>query len=114
MRGPVMAILAILAALAALLPLRPAGAADRLTIILDWFVNANHEALLSAQYSGAYARHGLDVRFIVPSDPGSPPRLLPHTRPICASATSRNCRCSTRAVSAWSGSARWRTRRSTH
>ena len=54
----------------------PARAADRLTVILDWFVNANHEALLSAQYSGAYARAGLDVRFIVPADPGSPPRLL--------------------------------------
>lgn len=54
----------------------PACAADRLTVILDWFVNADHEALLSAQYSGAYARNGLDVRFIVPADPGSPPRLL--------------------------------------
>ncbi len=83
MRRPV---LAILAALAALLPPRPAGAADRLTIILDWFVNANHEALLSAQYSGAYARHGLDVRFIVPSDPGSPPRLLAaHQADLCIS-----------------------------
>ncbi len=65
-------ILAALLAVAAV----PVRAADRLTVILDWFVNANHEALLSAQYSGAYARAGLDVRFIVPADPGSPPRLL--------------------------------------
>ena len=65
-------LLAALLALAAV----PARAADRLTVILDWFVNANHEALLSAQYTGAYARAGLDVRFIVPADPGSPPRLL--------------------------------------
>lgn len=64
---------------------RPAMAApDRLTIILDWFVNANHEALLSAEYSGAYARHGLDVRFIAPTDPASPPRLLAaHQADLC-------------------------------
>ncbi len=65
----------LLAALLALIA-APTRAADRLTVILDWFVNANHEALLSAQYSGAFARAGLDVRFIVPADPGSPPRLL--------------------------------------
>ena len=64
----------------------PVRAADRLTVILDWFVNANHEALLSAQYSGAYARAGLDVRFIVPADPGSPPRLLAaHEADLCVS-----------------------------
>ncbi len=64
------AILLVLAAMA------PASAADKLSIILDWFVNANHESLFAAQYSGAYARHGLDVHFIVPADPASPPRLL--------------------------------------
>ena len=69
MRALVLAALLVLAAV-------PARAADRLTVILDWFVNANHESLLSARYSGAYARAGLDVRFIVPADPGSPPRLL--------------------------------------
>ena len=75
-------LLAALLAVAAI----PVRAADRLTVILDWFVNANHEALLSAQYSGAYARAGLDVRFIVPADPGSPPRLLAaHEADLCVS-----------------------------
>ncbi len=75
-------LLALLAALSA----SPARAADRLTVILDWFVNANHEALLSAQYDGAYARAGLDVRFVVPADPGSPPRLLAaHQADLCVS-----------------------------
>ena len=55
---------------------RPARAADRLTVILDWFINANHESLFAAQYCGDYARAGLDVRFIAPADPSSPPRLL--------------------------------------
>ena len=74
----------VLALLLGLCAAGPAAAADRLTIILDWFVNANHEALLSAQYSGAYARHGLDVRFIAPADPSSPPRLLAaHQADLC-------------------------------
>ena len=74
----------ILALLLGLLAADPVRAADRLTIILDWFVNANHESLLSAQYSGAYARHGLDVRFIAPADPSSPPRLLAaHQADLC-------------------------------
>jgi len=64
----------------------PARASDRLTIILDWFVNANHEALFAAKYSGAYARHGLDVQFITPSDPASPPRLVAaHQADLCVS-----------------------------
>ena len=74
----------ILALLLGLLVTGPARAADRLTVILDWFVNANHESLLSAQYIGAYARHGLDVRFIAPADPGSPPRLVAaHQADLC-------------------------------
>ncbi len=76
----------ILAALLAVASASSSRAADRLTVILDWFVNANHAALLSAQYSGAYARAGLDVRFIVPADPGSPPRLLAaHEADLCVS-----------------------------
>ena len=63
------------AGLALSLP-RPARAADKLTVILDWFINANHESLFAAQYCGDYARAGLDVRFIAPADPSSPPRLL--------------------------------------
>ncbi len=76
----------LLAALLAVASASSSRAADRLTVILDWFVNANHEALLSAQYSGAYVRAGLDVRFIVPADPGSPPRLLAaHEADLCVS-----------------------------
>ena len=75
-----------LALLLLLAGMSPAKAADKLTIILDWFINANHESLLSAQYSGAYARHGLDVHFIAPADPSSPPRLLAaHQADLCIS-----------------------------
>ena len=53
-----------------------ANANDKVTVILDWFLNAGHQSLLAAQYSGAFARHGLDVELIAPADPGTPPRLV--------------------------------------
>ncbi len=56
--------------------LRQAMSADKLTVILDWFVNANHESLFAAQYCGDYARANLDVTFVAPADPSSPPRLV--------------------------------------
>ena len=68
-------ILLVAALLCAGLPCR-ALAADRLTVVLDWFVNADHEALFAAQYCGAYARHGLAVSFIPPADTSSPARLV--------------------------------------
>jgi len=55
---------------------RPVLAADRMTVILDWFLNANHEALFAGQFCGAYARQGLEVSFIPPADPASPARLV--------------------------------------
>ncbi|MDI2091738.1 ABC transporter substrate-binding protein [Commensalibacter oyaizuii] len=52
------------------------SANDKVTVILDWFLNAGHQSLLAAQYSGAFQRHGLDVELIAPADPGTPPRLV--------------------------------------
>lgn len=49
---------------------------DKVTVILDWFLNASHESLLAAQYSGAFKRHNLQVDLIAPADPGTPPRLV--------------------------------------
>jgi putative hydroxymethylpyrimidine transport system substrate-binding protein len=54
----------------------PALAADKLTVLLDWFVNPNHGPLIVAQEIGAYKRAGLDVEFIQPADPTLPPRLV--------------------------------------
>ena len=68
-------ILLFAALLCAGLPCR-APAADRLTVVLDWFVNADHEALFAAQYCGAYARQGLALSFIPPADTSSPARLV--------------------------------------
>jgi putative hydroxymethylpyrimidine transport system substrate-binding protein len=52
------------------------GQADRMTVILDWLWNPNHAALFAAWRSGAFARRGLDVNLIAPSDPDSPSRLV--------------------------------------
>jgi putative hydroxymethylpyrimidine transport system substrate-binding protein len=49
---------------------------EKYTIILDWFVNPDHAPLFAAKYCGAYARAGLDVNLIAPTDPDLPPRLL--------------------------------------
>jgi putative hydroxymethylpyrimidine transport system substrate-binding protein len=64
------------AVLACLLASGSANAADKITLILDWFVNADHAALFAAQYCGAYQEAGLEVRFVAPADPDSPPRLV--------------------------------------
>lgn len=69
MRITVVAALALLAA-------TPAVAADRLTVLLDWFVNPDHAPLVVAQASGAFERAGLDVELIAPADPSAPPRLV--------------------------------------
>ncbi|QHC37062.1 ABC transporter substrate-binding protein [Komagataeibacter xylinus] len=67
----------MIAIVACMLMTRPALAAgQQVTVVLDWFLNADHASLLAAQYSGAFTRHGLDVKLIAPADPGSPPRLV--------------------------------------
>lgn len=54
----------------------PAFAADKLTILLDWFVNPDHAPLIVAREKGFFAKHDLDVELIEPADPSAPPRLV--------------------------------------
>lgn len=56
--------------------LGPVRAGDKLTVILDWFVNPDHAAVAIAKAGGYFDRAGLDVTLIEPSDPASPPRLV--------------------------------------
>ena len=62
--------------LALLVTSLPANAADKLTVLLDWFVNPDHAALIVAQEKGMYVAAGLDVELIPPADPSAPPRLV--------------------------------------
>lgn len=67
----------LLPALAALvLATAPAAAADKLTVLLDWFVNPDHAPLVVAAEKGLFAAHGLDVDLVAPADPSAPPRLV--------------------------------------
>ena len=67
--------LAICLAAAVLAP-RPSGAADRLTLMLDWFVNPDHAPLYVALENGYFAEAGLEVELIAPADPNDPPKLV--------------------------------------
>lgn len=53
-----------------------ANAADRLTVILDWFVNPDHGPLIVAREKGFFAAEGLEVELIAPADPNDPPKLV--------------------------------------
>lgn len=54
----------------------PVHAADKLTVLLDWFVNPDHAPLVVAKEGGFFDRAGLDVDLIAPSDPSAPSRLV--------------------------------------
>lgn len=51
-------------------------AEDRLTVLLDWFVNPDHAPLYLAQARGEFAARDLAVTFVAPADPAAPPRLV--------------------------------------
>ena len=66
----------ITAALFLALSLQVAAAQEKLTVLLDWFVNPDHAALIIANERGLFEEAGLDVEMIVPADPSAPPRLV--------------------------------------
>ena len=51
-------------------------AADKLRLILDWFVNPDHGPIIIAQEKGYFAAQGLEVEIIPPADPADPPKLV--------------------------------------
>ena len=54
----------------------PAGSAQSLTLMLDWFPNADHVGIYRALAEGDFSRAGLNVHVQVPSDPSAPLRLV--------------------------------------
>lgn len=65
----------ILAALS-LVPVPKAEAADKLTVLLEWFVNPDHAPLVVARELGLFKKADLEVELIPPADPSAPPRLV--------------------------------------
>jgi putative hydroxymethylpyrimidine transport system substrate-binding protein len=53
-----------------------APSAERLTLVLDFFPNADHAGIYAAEATGAFRRAGLDVDIRTPSDPAAPLKLL--------------------------------------
>ena len=51
-------------------------AADKLTLILDWFINPDHGPIIIAEQNGYFAEQGLEVEVIPPADPADPPKLV--------------------------------------
>ncbi|QKJ87729.1 putative hydroxymethylpyrimidine transport system substrate-binding protein [Paramixta manurensis] len=53
-----------------------ASAAEKLTLVLDWYINPDHAPIMVAEQIGAFKAEGLDVKIVPPSDPAIPPRLV--------------------------------------
>ncbi len=51
-------------------------AGEKLTVLLDWYVNPDHAPLYVALEKGMFAARGLDVELIAPSNPNDPPKLV--------------------------------------
>ena len=55
--------------------LHMAHASEKVTVVLDWFVNPDHGPLYVAFEKGFFSQRGLDVEFHVPSNPNDPPKF---------------------------------------
>ncbi len=53
----------------------PALAADKMTLVLDWFVNPDHGPIVIAEEKGFFTEQGLEVEVIAPADPSDPPKM---------------------------------------
>jgi putative hydroxymethylpyrimidine transport system substrate-binding protein len=52
------------------------AASYELNVMLDWFVNPDHAPLFVALEKGFFSERGLKVKFITPSNPNDPPKLV--------------------------------------
>ncbi|MGB0747367.1 MAG: ABC transporter substrate-binding protein [Magnetospiraceae bacterium] len=67
----------LLVALAVWAFLSPAALAqDKVTVLLDWFVNPDHGPFIVAQQKGFFTEAGLAVDLIAPANPNDPPKLV--------------------------------------
>ena len=69
-------VIIILAFIALTLSSFPAHTAEKITVLLDWFVNPDHAPLVIAKEKGFFNELGLNVELIAPADPNDPPKLV--------------------------------------
>ena len=60
----------------ALLMAGPAQAQDKLSLILDWFVNPDHGPIIIAKERGFFRQMGLEVEIVAPANPTDPPKMV--------------------------------------
>jgi putative hydroxymethylpyrimidine transport system substrate-binding protein len=51
-------------------------AADKMTLLLDWFINPDHGPIIIAEQQGYFAEQNLQVEIVAPADPSDPPKLV--------------------------------------
>jgi len=51
-------------------------AAEKLTLILDWFINPDHGPIIIAQEKGYFSEQDLEIEIIAPANPADPPKLV--------------------------------------
>jgi putative hydroxymethylpyrimidine transport system substrate-binding protein len=49
---------------------------EKVSLLLDWFVNPDHAAIIIAQQKGFFEKNNLEVDIIEPADPSMPPKLV--------------------------------------
>lgn len=49
---------------------------EKVRLLLDWFVNPDHAAIIIAQQKGFFEKNNLEVQIIEPADPSMPPKLV--------------------------------------
>jgi putative hydroxymethylpyrimidine transport system substrate-binding protein len=52
------------------------AASEKLSVMLDWFINPDHAPLFVALEKGFYKERGLEIEFVAPSNPNDPPKLV--------------------------------------
>ena len=52
------------------------AAKDKMTLLLDWFVNPDHGPIIIAKEKGYFSDQNLEIEIIAPADPSAPPKLV--------------------------------------
>ena len=49
------------------------AAKDKMTLLLDWFINPDHGPIIIAKEKGYFSDQNLEIEIIAPADPSAPP-----------------------------------------
>ena len=71
-----MNIVRLITAIALLIVSTQSLATDKMTLILDWFINPDHGPIIIAEENGYFAEQGLEVEIVAPANPSDPPKLV--------------------------------------